>query len=373
MSNNDLALSPGDEYFVHQVALPIQSVATSDLSWRERYWISVHDVVNQDFVLSTGYGKYPNRDVMDGFCIAAKGGVQHNLRVSRQLAPRYSDIAVGPMSVEIIDPLKTFRFKLGDNATGTTYDLTWQASSPPTLEGRHFEVNRGRVSHEMMRYVQTGRLSGEISFNGEGIDVTPDRFWGVRDHSWGIRPMSAVPGDPPVASVKWNLLCFMPIQFPSFSLHCYLFESQPGRPTHISASIMRPEGSGEHDDEVRSVSHDFRWVENAPVQTLIGGSFRIEFFSGQVLDIDLKACPGRVYLKGGGYGSTQGKWLGESHSEHDSYDLTDTDQLRAYNSHASDHLIEARCDGEVGYGIIEYLIRRGYGKYAEAHRPARRD
>ena len=49
--------------------------------------------------------------------------------------------------------------------------------------------------------------------------------------------------------------------------------------------------------------------------------------------------------------------------------LSDDEALRGYNSHSSDHLIEARCNGETGYGVIEYLIRRGYGKYAEAHRP----
>jgi hypothetical protein len=372
VSVNDLALSPGDEYFGHQVALPIHSVASSDPGWRERYWISVHDIAAKDFVLSTGYGKYPNRDVMEGFCIAAKGDMQRNLRVSRTLAPRYTDIAVGPMAVEILDPLKTFRFTLGDNPTGTTYDLTWQASAPAALEGRHFEVNRGRVSHDIVRYVQTGRLSGEIRFGGERFDVTPDRWWGVRDHSWGMRPMTGVPGDPPVASVKWNFLAFMPIQFPSFSLHVYLFEAQPGRPTHLTAAIMRPEGSGEHDDEVKSVSHDFRWVENAPMQTLVGGDFRIEFYNGEVMDIAITACPGRAYLKGGGYGTTHGKWLGDDHSEHDEYDLADTEALRGYNHHSSDHLIEARCNGETGYGVIEYMIRRGYGKYAEAHRPSRR-
>ena len=142
--SNDLVLSPEDEYFGHQLALPVQVVASSDPNWRERYWISIHNVESKDFVLSTGYGKYPNRDVMDGFCIAARGGTQRNLRVSRQLSPYYSRIAVGPMSVDIIDPLKEFRCRLAENESGLAYDLTWSASQPPALEGRHFEVNRGR-------------------------------------------------------------------------------------------------------------------------------------------------------------------------------------------------------------------------------------
>ncbi|NWK98319.1 hypothetical protein DM806_22150 [Sphingobium lactosutens] len=366
--SNDLILSPSDEYFTHQIPLPHHVVGTSDPNWRERYWFSIHDTQAQDFVLSAGFGKYPNRDVMDGFAIAAKGDTQRNLRCSRQLTPHFHDVAVGPFSVEVIKPLELLRLKLDPNDSGIAYDLTWEASAPPALEGRHFEINRNRVSHDLVRYVQTGRLNGEVTFGDERLTVTPDRWWGVRDHSWGMRPMSAVPGDPPVASVQWNFLGFIPIQFPSFSIHVYLFESQPGRPTHLSASIMRPTGAEVHDDEIRGVTHDFEWVHDAPIQTLVGGRITIDFFDKPALEIDVRACPGRAFLKGGGYGSTQGKWFGESHAEQEKYDLTDKALLRDYNSHSSDHLIEARCNGETGYGIIEYMIRRGYGKYAEAHR-----
>lgn len=366
--SNKLTLSPPDEYFNHQVALPHQVVASSDPGWRERYWISVFDTVGRETVLSFGFGKYPNRDVMDGFAVAARGGIQRNLRASRQLLPHNDRIAVGPLSAEIVTPLEQLRFRSVDNPAGIAFDLTWQASVAPALEGRHFEVNRGRVSHDLVRYVQTGQFDGSITIGGETITVTPDRWWGVRDHSWGIRPMSAAPGDPPVASVAWNFLVFCPIRFPSFSLHIYLFERQPGRPTHLTATILRPPGTRDEDDDIRAVDHDFRWQENAPIQTLEGGSIRIEFFSGRILEIDVRACPGRAFLAGGGYGFFQGKWIAEDHLEHDIFDFAETDRLREYNAHASDHLIEARCNGEIGYGIIEYLIRRGYAKYGEAHR-----
>lgn len=365
--SNRLTLSPPDEYFNHQVALPHQVVASSDPGWRERYWVSVFDTVAQDTVLSFGFGKYPNRDVMDAFAIASRGDLQRNLRASRQLLPDNDRIAVGPLSAEILTPLEKLRFRCADNEADIAFDLEWQASVAPVLEGRHFEVNRGRISHDLVRYVQTGQLGGRISIGGETIDVTPDRWWGVRDHSWGVRPMSAAPGEPPVASAAWNFLAFCPIRFPSFSLHIYLFEAQPGRPTHLTATIMRPPG-GDEDDDIQSVEHDFQWRENAPIQTLEGGTLRIGFFSGRTLEIDVRACAGRAFLAGGGYGFFQGKWMAPSHLEHDIFDLTDAARLRDYNAHASDHLIEARCGDEVGYGIIEYLIRRGYAKYGEAHR-----
>ena len=365
--SNKLALSAPDEYLNHQFALPHQVVASSDPNWRERYWISLFDTHSKDTVLTLGVGKYPNRDVMDNYAILSRGGKQRNLRASRQLLPFNDQIFAGPFSIEIGEPLKTLHLRLDKNETDVEYDLTWHGSVPPALEGNHFEVSRGRVTHQISRYVQTGQVSGTIRCGDEQIEVTPDRWWGVRDHSWGIRPMSGGQGEPPVASVQWNLMAFCPIRFPDFSLHIYLFESQRGRPTHLTAAIMRPEGSGEFDDEIRQVSHDFSWREQAPTQTLIGGQIRIEFYSGKVMEIDVKACAGRAFLKGGGYDWFFGKWWGESHVEHDVWDLTDTASLRGFNSHASDHLIEATCEGQTGFGIIEYLIRRGYDAYPDAH------
>lgn len=365
---NKLFLSPPDEFFNHQFALPHQVVASSDPGWRERYWVSIFDTVGQETVLSLGFGKYPNRDVMDGFAVLSRGCQQQNLRAARQLLPHNDRIAVGPFSATVETPLERLRFRADENASGLTYDLTWQATVAPALEGRHFEVSRGRISHDLVRYVQTGQLSGAVQVDGETIEVTPDRWWGVRDHSWGVRPMSALPGDPPLASVAWNFLCFCPIRFPSFSIHLYLFESQPDRPTHLSASILRAPGDDRSDDDIRAVNHDFRWRECAPIQTLEGGRIGFELFNGERLDIELRACVGRAFLAGGGYGSFQGKWHGASHVEHDKFDFADESKLREYNAHASDHLVEARCNGETGYGIIEYLIRRGYSKYGEAHR-----
>jgi hypothetical protein len=343
-------------------------VASSDPTWRERYWLSVADVKRRDFVLSLGFGKYPNNDVMEGSCMATYKRVQYNLRASRQLMPKTHEIAVGPMSVQIIEPLKTLRFRLDDNESEMKYDITWHGVVEPALEARHFEVNRARVTHDISRYVQTGRMTGWIDIPGMHFDLDRENWWAVRDHSWGIRPMTSQPGAPPVANVEWNLLVFFPIQFPDFSLHIYLFEAQPGRATHLTAAIMRPFGAQEHDDDIKSIEHEFEWVTGAPIATLKGGKLLIHFFNGRTLNIALIGHEGRVYLRGGGWGTTMGLWRGVNSLEYDRWDLSNTEKLREYVLHSSDHLAEARCDGQVGYGIIEYMVRRGYGKYQEVHR-----
>lgn len=369
--SDGFALSPPDEFFNHQYPLPHRIVASSDPGWRERYWISMFDTVEKGTVCSFGFGKYPNRDVMDAFVIVARGGVQQNVRASRQLLPHNDQIAVGPFSARILVPFEELEFRLEDNPSGVRFDLRWSASVAPALEGRHFEVSRARNSHDLVRYVQTGVMRGILVNDGERIEIESHRWWGVRDHSWGIRPMSPLPGDPPLASVAWNFLMFCPIRFPSFSIHIYLFESQPGRPTYLTASLMRPFGAPEQDDAIRTVEHELAWEEGAAIQTLRSGTIRLHLFNGRTMEIALRVCPGRAFLAGGGYGTFQGKWFGENHLEHDVWDCFDESRLRQYNAHSSDHLVEAECDGETGYGIIEYLIRRGYPKYAEAHPPRR--
>jgi hypothetical protein len=362
MSANGMFLTAPDEYFNHQAAVPHFMVGVSDPNWRERYWVSIQNVVTQDFIMSIGFGKYPNKDIMEGFAIAQYGTRQWNLRISRQLLPKSDSIEVGPLCAEILEPLRTIRLRLDPNASGLAFDLLWRADLAPMLEGRHFELNRARVTHDLVRYVQLGRVEGRIDLPGRAVTLTPETGWGERDHSWGVRPMRSVAGDPPVASAAWNFLMFCPIQFQQFAVHIYLFESQAARPTHLSASIVR-RADDLGDTEVQTIEHDLVWEERAPIRTLKGGSISLVLVSGEKLTVDLRPLAPRVYLKGGGYGVDHGQWKGEYHIEHEEWDLSTAEALKGYVLGSSDHMIEATCNGQTGYGIIEYVVRSAHQKY----------
>src|SRR3546814_206000 len=219
-------LTAHDESFNHQTSLPHMMVSNSDPNWRERYWFSIQDVERQDFILSGGLGKYPNKDVLEGCVMVQHGDRQWNLRVSRALLPEPGKMRVGPLSVEILEPFRILRFQLDHNESGLAFDLTWTSDWPPFLEERHFEVSRARVTHDIIRYIQLGRWEGEVHVADQHFAFTPSTGWGERDHSWGIRPMASTPGDPPIASPEWNFLCFCPMQFETLALHLYIFESQ---------------------------------------------------------------------------------------------------------------------------------------------------
>lgn len=363
-------LSASDEYFTHQVPLPHSMVGSSDPNWRERYWISIQDVRSQQFILSVGFGKYPNQDVLEGCVMAQHRLAQHNLRASRRLLSDVDRVTVGPMSLEVIEPLKTLRLRIEDNPSGMSADLLWHAAMPAMLEGRHFEINRARVTHDLVRYVQLGRIDGRLTIGDQRFALDVQSTWAERDHSWGLRPMAAIPGEPPPESVGWNFLAFCPIQFDDFCVHLYLFEEQAGRPTHLSASIVRKDGKHD-DDPIEHVTHDFQWARDKAVLTLASGRIVFGMFSGERLEIDIEALTPRVYLRGGGYGVDQGRWKGAEHFEHEVWDLSDTQRLPDFAVSSSDHLIRATCGAKVGYGIIEYMVRRGHRAYSPALPPRR--
>ena len=59
---------------------------------------------------------------------------------------------------------------------------------PPFEEATHFQRHKGRVVRNNARYNQAGRFSGTLRVGEQAWEVTPERFWGVRDRSWGLRP-----------------------------------------------------------------------------------------------------------------------------------------------------------------------------------------
>jgi hypothetical protein len=368
-------LTEPDEYFTHQTSLPHVMVASSDPSWRERYWISLQDVVGQDTVLTIGLGKYPNQDVMEGFVALAHEGVQRNLRLSRTLLPDSFQTCVGPLSVEVIRPLRELRLILDDNDSGVTFDITWTATMEPVLEGRFFQVSRARATYDAIRYVQHGRASGVMAAPGFDAAITPETWWAERDHSWGTRPLPRAPGQPPGERPEWRLLLFCPLQLPDFGLHIYLQESAPGRPVYLSAGLTAPLGTTADHDAIAGVQHDLEWVEDAPAPTLRGGTLVLTLADGRELAFGIRALPGRAHLRGGGYegwnGWQQGQWRGESTQESDLWDLTDLAQFYRYAKAGSDHLVQVTHDGAVGYGIMEYMVLPGYGRYDEALPPRR--
>ena len=176
-------------------------------------------------------------------------GVGHRPRVvraSRELGDRM-DTSVGPFRVEV-DPSARGAADRPARTTSTAWPSTsrWNGSIPAFEEPRQYVRKHGRVYFDTMRLAQTGRWSGTIESSGRTFDVTPDRWWGTRDRSWGVRPVGEEePAGHPHRAARWTVSgTTRPMQFDDHSILYILNEHDNGRPR----SSRRPSASG-HDPD----------------------------------------------------------------------------------------------------------------------------
>ena len=106
-----------DEYPYHQITSTFAGVAGTDPAWNDGHYICLSDMAGEIGLAST-LRLYQNNDVLDGFVCVRSAGKQHNIRLSRRLRPDMDTLAVGPLRLEIVEPLKAVRLVLEDNEYG---------------------------------------------------------------------------------------------------------------------------------------------------------------------------------------------------------------------------------------------------------------
>ncbi len=76
-------------------------------------------------------GIYPHLNIIDAsFCVIVKG-IQHNLHASRILAWERMDTHAGSIAVDVLEPLKRLRVRVGENAYGLKAELTFTSRAKP--------------------------------------------------------------------------------------------------------------------------------------------------------------------------------------------------------------------------------------------------
>ena len=101
-------LTAFDEFPRHQTTGTFNSVASDSPNWSDGYYFTLGDR-ETGASLFAGLRLYSNTDVIDGFACVTIDGRQHNVRWSRRLRPEIDDIRVGPLALEILEPLKRMR------------------------------------------------------------------------------------------------------------------------------------------------------------------------------------------------------------------------------------------------------------------------
>jgi hypothetical protein len=123
-----------DEYPYHQITASFAGVAGSDPQWNDGHYVCLSDQAGQ-VCLTSMLRLYHNNDVLDGFVCLRHAGRQHNIRLSRRLRPHMDELAVGPLRLEIIEPMRVLRLVLEDNEFG--FATHPGKTGPASADGSH--------------------------------------------------------------------------------------------------------------------------------------------------------------------------------------------------------------------------------------------
>jgi hypothetical protein len=310
-------LLPSDEGLNHQIVDTFGTVATPDLSWTEKIWTTI---VRKDGSLQVdcGVGKYPNRNVIDGFGGVARGIEQLTVRASRELAPAPEEMSVGPISYEVVDPMKRVRFRLAENdVLPVRFDLMFERTFPAFFEDRHLDREGFRIVSDVIRYHQAGTVSGWIDVDGERIEVRPEEWYAFRDHSWGVRgnvgtrPDDLAPARmPSTFHFHWTPMLMENPDGSRYEVHYYFIQGG-GVLRHHTGYINHPDGRQE---PIVRVIPQVTYEEDT--RFLKGGRIILLMASGEQRTVEIEAMEGRTgfhllpALYGVFKGARHGMWQG---------------------------------------------------------------
>jgi hypothetical protein len=362
-------LSAGDDYPIHQASEPIRHAATSDRNFYDRYYFNVHGCSDELFMVM-GMGCYPNLGTQDAFAVVRRGDAHRVVRASKPLVDRM-DTTVGPFRIEVVEPLRRVRFVLEPTEHHISFDLSWEGSIEAFEEPRQYIRRHGRVLFDSIRFAQTGYWSGTLTVDDETIDVTPDRWWGTRDRSWGIRPVgeaepAGIRGDEGQMTGMWN---YAPMQFDDHSILYICNEHDDGArvleeavriwrdPARDVEWLGRPEHQHTFAPGTRFVTHSVLSFPEAP-----GGGFDVEI-------TPLTHC---YVMVGTGYG-IDADWR---HGMYQGPELvvqgldldmqTDADRMFGIVDNSARFVLSgpgAPTQGQAGYGLHEYFFIDTFSRY----------
>lgn len=376
-----IVLTKLDDFPVHQTSEPISYLATSERNVYGRYWFNGYDP-GGEFYFGIGFGVYPHRRVMDGaLSIVRKDGTQESFRASRQMLGDRTDLRVGPMRLEILEPMRALRFTIEENKTGISADLTFRAITP--AHGEPLDLMRTldgtRRLMETSRYTQFGVWQGNIKTSDWSQQIDPARVHSVRDRSWGFRPIGEPEGGLVLPGLDQIFYLWAPITWPDRCTHYSVFEYADGvRWKEYGARFPR-----------HAIDSGFDTVGHEGFGSVAAGAHRLKFVPGtrQVSSAEIDLVEDgktttismetilRFHQSGVGYLHPtwgHGCFKGKEEITSERFNVNEIDR----NSHLYGHvqnLVRARMGDQVGHGILEQMLfgpHHQYGLVGPTNPPA---
>ncbi len=348
-------ITKADDFPIHQISKPVAETGT-ERNFYDRYFFNGYSK-EEDIYFGAVLCVYPNLNIMDGSFTLAYEGKQYNSRVSRYLNLERLDTKVGPLSVEVIEPLNKLKVTLADVENDLDVSIEFTSRFAPMREPQMQLFNGPRMIMDTCRMTQQGSWSGKIVHNKKEISLDDDSFIGTRDRSWGVRPVGAYDSQPMVPfSMPQFYWLWAPIHFDDSAAHIYFVEDEKGNASSTIAIAQGPEYEDEFiiQDINKSVSYH-PGTRRVKKMEISGTDDQAKLIT---ISID---CGMQVFMCGLGYMHPEwghGHDKGELASYFDDYDLNDDpgDPPFLHVQSVSNVTMKIGDKSKTGRGVLEQLI-----------------
>jgi len=371
MSDRELGLTRLDDYPWHQTTAPFPLPSTSDPRFNDGYYWGFY---SKGCFAYFGMRLYPNTNVLDGYAGAVADGEQRTVRASRALRPRVDELKVGPLQLEVQEPMARQRLTFDESGTGIAFDVSVEASGPPFFEEPHVHHRRGRLLNHVLRYTQLCRVDGTITIDGELRAV--QRWYGVRDHSWGIRESMGPPiplrGTEPNRGDPRAMRLWLPWEIEGQQGLIALHEDSDGNLIDFEGVLRDGDGP---EVEIVSARHAFEYTPGT--RRLERGGFAVTTAAGDEHEFTFKVVAGPLSPQGFGYvrgwqdGQPPGVYRGAEHVEFDRFRVDDPATIAGPEHVALERrmgvseypAVVVHADGRRGMSQIEHPVFKPYRPY----------
>lgn len=346
-------LTAADEWHVHQTPEPI-AVAGTDRNFYDRSFFGGWSA-DAETMFAVAFGIYPHLNIADAHVAVVSGGVQRCLHASKILHCDRATLEVGPVSIEIVEPLRVLKVCVKESEG---------IGGEVTFTGRHFPIEEPRFMHrfgprafmDYTRLSQAVRVSGAWRVDGEEFALGEGAL-GVRDRSWGIRPIGAPDPQLPAPLVAPQFFwLWTPLHLGERAIFWHANQDASGRAWNTRGTLC-PDG-GQSDSFVHArgcveleLEPGTRWVR--------GASLALEPETGEALSLTYEPL---THLEMQGIGYRHPEWghgtfrLKELDVAREDIDLGSADPDAPHRWHRQLLCRVQSSDGERGVGILEHLF-----------------
>lgn len=276
-------LTKADDYPIHQTPDPI-AYAGTDRNFYDRYFFNGYTADGEVF-FAAALGVYPHLNIMDAAFAVRIGERQYNIRASRHLNMERMDTQVGPIRIEVVEPLQRLRIVVEDNEHGIAADLLFDGRFAPVEEPRAIRRNGPRTTQDFTRLTQLGRYSGWLRAGGHEVPLDGRDAQGVRDRSWGVRPVGLSDPQPmvPAQDPQFHWI-WIPANMETLGFLFYVNQDRHGEAWNLGMVISHDDGRVEHlPNATIEVEYQTgtRWPVKGVIRVPAGkGEYRAEVTAG---------------------------------------------------------------------------------------------